>query len=33
LIVSKHRNGRVGTVSMIYQPELTRFESLAKGRY
>jgi replicative DNA helicase len=32
LIIAKHRNGRIGNIPMLYQPELTRFESLAKGR-
>lgn len=32
LIIAKHRNGRVGTASLLYKPELTRFETLAKGR-
>jgi replicative DNA helicase len=27
IIVSKHRNGPVGTVDLIFRPELTRFES------
>jgi replicative DNA helicase len=30
LIVAKHRNGRVGTVNLLYQAEKTRFENLAK---
>jgi replicative DNA helicase len=33
LIVAKHRNGRVGTVNLLYQAEKTRFENLAKKGY
>lgn len=31
LIIAKHRNGKVGTVSLAYRPELTRFDNLYKN--
>ncbi|NEP46071.1 MAG: replicative DNA helicase, partial [Okeania sp. SIO2H7] len=30
VIVTKHRNGATGTVKLLFQPEFTRFRSLAK---
>lgn len=30
IITAKHRNGKVGTVELVYRPELTRFESKAR---
>lgn len=32
LIVAKHRNGKVGTISLAYLPEMTRFEDLYKPK-
>jgi replicative DNA helicase len=31
LIVAKHRNGPTGNVSLVFRPELTKFESAARG--
>lgn len=31
LIIAKHRNGRIGKADLLYRPELTRFDSKAKG--
>lgn len=31
LIISKHRNGEVGTIRMAFMPEFTLFENLAEG--
>lgn len=33
LVIAKHRNGKVGTVSLLYRPELTRFDNLTKRGY
>ncbi len=34
LILAKHRNGRTGTVKMMFQPEFTKFVAYADvGRY
>jgi replicative DNA helicase len=32
LIVAKHRNGPTGNVSLVFRPELTKFESAARGQ-
>lgn len=32
LIIAKHRNGPVGTVKLLFDPQYTRFENLAQGR-
>lgn len=32
VIVGKHRNGAVGTVKLLFEPEYTRFRNLATGR-
>jgi replicative DNA helicase len=33
IIVAKHRNGQVGTIDLIYRPELTRFDNAASKMY
>jgi replicative DNA helicase len=30
VIIAKHRNGPTGTIKLLFQPELTKFENLAK---
>jgi replicative DNA helicase len=30
VIVTKHRNGPTGVVKLLFQPELTRFENMAR---
>jgi replicative DNA helicase len=32
LILAKHRNGPVGTVKLLFDPQFTRFENLARDR-
>jgi replicative DNA helicase len=32
LILAKHRNGPVGTVKLLFDPQFTRFENLAQSR-
>jgi replicative DNA helicase len=32
IIIAKHRNGPVGTVKLLFEPRLTKFENMASGR-
>lgn len=32
IIISKHRNGPVGTVKLLFEPRLTKFENMASSR-
>jgi replicative DNA helicase len=31
IIITKHRNGPVGTIKLLFEPQFTRFRNLAKG--
>ncbi len=32
IIIAKHRNGPVGTIKLLFEPRLTKFENMASGR-
>ena len=32
IIIAKHRNGPVGTVKLLFEPRLTKFENMASGK-
>jgi replicative DNA helicase len=32
IIIAKHRNGPVGTVKLLFEPRLTKFENMASSR-